>query len=425
MSSDNILELGDEEPSWHVLRGNDRSGPYRSVDLIAEVSTGAIKSHDFIWRPGWSDWREFGAFARSSPSLADMCMCEEFAQSAPASPPSVLAHRLELRLRPSGRPQSWFGQLNRHHIDIVCNVVVGAFLFGILAALSTLIFDNIREGIVCTIIEFAISFLLALRLIDRSTALRLSSFRWAAPLATAGALLLVAHANVLPDAFDTWHGRQLAKHLHTSTQVEQVAQEHPGNKFLALLKASFGARQRSVAAAQQLIDEFQLQDITLDAVLKAATLDQLSKQAQILRIAAARATLVWSDYLKIQETERIAVEQAGRDIYGSDPLHLLPKFIKDHAGKQELVRAHMDKSFAAIAAVHSAKANVADFMASHLELSHRSSGAITSVADQEANLQLRKLVAGARAAEKRTTGLDQGIIKIEENNNRMMFASSW
>lgn len=423
MSSESILELDDEEPSWHVLRGNDRSGPYRSVDLIAEVSTGEIKGHDFIWRPGWSDWREFRAFARSS-SLADMCMCEEFTQSVPASPPSILAHKLELRLRPSGRPQPWFGQLNRHHIDIACNVVLGAFLIGILAALSTLIFDNLREGIVCTIIEFAISFLLALRLIDRSTALRISSFRWAAPLATAGALLLVAHANVLPDAFDTWHGRQLAKHLHTSKQVEQVAQEHPANKFLALLRASFGARQRSMAAAQQLIDEFQLQDITLDAVLKAATPDQLSKQAQILRVAAARATLVWSDYLKIQETERVAVEQAGREIYGGDPLHLLPKFMKDHAGKQELVRAHMDKSFAAIAAVHSTKANVAEFIASHLQLNHRPSGAVASFADQETNLQLRKLVAGVRAAEKRTTGLDQGTIQIEENNNRMVLASS-
>ena len=303
-------------------------------------------------------------------------------------------------------------------------MVLGALLIGILAALSTLIFDNIREGIVCTIIEFAISFLLALRLIDRSTALRLSSFRWAAPLATAGALLLVAHASVLPDAFDTWQGRQLAKHLHTSNQVEQVAQEHPANKFLALRRASFGARQQSMAAAQQLIDEFQLQDITLDAVLKAATPDQLSKQAQILRVAAARATLVWSDYLKIQETERVAVEQAGREIYGSDPLHLLPKFMKDHAGKQELMRAHMDKSFAAIAAVHSTKANVAEFIASHLELNHKPSGAVASVADQETNLQLRKLVAGVRAAEKRATGLDQGIIKIEENDDRMVFASS-
>ena len=58
-----------ERPEWFVLRGRERLGPLRKLDVIRMMQEKAIHSHDFVWKDGDVDWvrlverQEFGPSA--------------------------------------------------------------------------------------------------------------------------------------------------------------------------------------------------------------------------------------------------------------------------------------------------------------------------------------------------------------------------
>jgi hypothetical protein len=429
-AEDNFPELATDDASWHVLRLNERSGPHQLSDLLLAISEGVIKGRDLIWRPGWSDWREVRSIASHlSASLDGMFDCEEPVLSVAAAAPSILVHKLELKLRPTELKQSRFEQLQQHNrIPLALNLALISFAVFALLILSTLIYGNSREGLLYTGLEFATLLAIGFGLMRQLEVIRFSPFHSAAAPAMAGLLLIAANGYRLPDAFDVWQGKRLVSNLHTMKDIQHIAREHPKSKFIALLLASHDAVRESTIAVRQLIDSFPAKGITLDVVLATSTRDKLTQQAEELRAAEARAILAWSDYLQILENERSVVERVGREIYPGDPLHVLPKVMQVLANRQELLREHMDKKFKAIAALHSAKGDLAEFMASHFEQSRglRLPGVQTTFVDQATSDQLKRLAANVRAAQTNLAGFDRDnrIVNAEQNGLRLVVASA-
>jgi len=46
-----------ELDEWHVLRGEKRHGPHPFAIIRAAAEKNIITPDDFLWRPGWEDWR--------------------------------------------------------------------------------------------------------------------------------------------------------------------------------------------------------------------------------------------------------------------------------------------------------------------------------------------------------------------------------
>jgi hypothetical protein len=222
----------------------------------------------------------------------------------------------------------------------------------------------------------------------------------------------------LPDAFDVWQGKRWTSHLHTAKQIERAAQEHSSNKFIAGLLASLRATQQSAAATRRLVGDFQGQSITLNGLL-AATRDELDGQTRDLRAAEARATLAWSDYLQILDTERLAVEQTWKNMYAGDSLRLLPKITEVSVKRQERLRERMDGAFKAIAALRSTEGNLVEFVA--LQFDRRRSppqpGTPIGFVDQSTNEQFKRLLAAVQAAQTKVARfqLDSQILNVEQN----------
>jgi hypothetical protein len=222
----------------------------------------------------------------------------------------------------------------------------------------------------------------------------------------------------LPDAFDVWQGKRWSSHLHTTKQIERAAQEHPSNKFIAGLLASLRATQQTAAAPRRLVGDFQGRSIT-PISLFAATTDELEGQTRDLRAAEARATLAWSDYLKILDTERVSIERTWTNMYADDSLHLLAKITEVCVKRDERLRERMDAVFKAIAALRSAEGNLVEFVALQLDRRRGLLPPVTPIAfvDQSTNEQFRKLVAAVQAAETKVAKyqLDSDIISAEQN----------
>ena len=402
---EDVFASAEDHAQWHVLRAGNRYGPCRLSELVEAICDRTIGSGDLIWCPGWSDWREARSVARVlSPSLVDIFECEQVASPKMGTPPPVLVHKFEMNFRSGDEPVSW-----TKHVPTIANLVLLAMIAAVLFALSALIFDGGRDGILCIAIEFALFLLISVGLFRPSKLFRISSLRFARSPAMATFLIVAMNGDRLPDAFDAWHGKRLASDQHTADHIQHLAQEHPSNKFLAFLVASHSAAQQSATAVRQLIDNFHSDAISLDVMLTTPNRDTLSKQAQKLRAAEARATLAWSGFLEILEAERSAVERAGREIYLDDPLRLLPKLLQDHAARQQVVQQHMDKTFKALATLNSAKGDLAEFLGSRLDQtrSPREPGVAIALADKSANEKLKKLIASVQVARAGVAGLER------------------
>jgi len=223
-------------------------------------------------------------------------------------------------------------------------------------------------------------------------------------------LLVLMNVDRLPDAFDVWQAKRLLAHAHTPDQIQRVAFDHPSNKFVELVLASNDAMKLSSTATRQLIKDLAPQGITLDTMRAASTASQLTENARELRAAAARAELAMERYVGILDSERFNIDQAGQNIYRRDPLQVLPGFMGAVQRQQTILRERMRKTFAALQAFYSAKADVAEFLVRNFDIA-RSAKERTAFADQAAGQKYSKMAIGVRAAQ-------TVVLELERDNQR-------
>jgi GYF domain 2 len=414
-------EFADENETWHVSRGDDRSGPLRFSDLVAAIEQQLVSATDFVWHQRWSDWRQI----KSVPCLASLVELsggEHSPLSGSIPSKSVLVESVELKLRPTAYQESQIRRFFRErNYVIVIKLLLIAFTIFILAALIALVFDNSRHGIFYIVIEFTTLFLMGIGATQKSKSESYWSLRFFVLSAIAASLLVVMNLNILPDALDFWQAKRLLTHARASEQIKSLAIDHPSNKYIHLVLISNEAVQQSSASTAQLIKDIEPQGITLDSMRVASTRDQLLENAKDLRAAGARATLARPRYVELLDIELSAIEQAGHTIYSSDPIHLLSGFMGALRKRDDVLRERMGKTFKAIEVFYFAKSDVAEFLAQHWDeyrvtrLSKPSSATI----DRATSDRYSKLVAIVRAAQSTMLALERDNVKADAD--RKMF----
>jgi len=392
-------EFAADDKSWHVLSGRNRFGPYRFADLVGAVDRQFFKSNDLVWHPRWSDWRQL----KSVPALASAFPVDFSDRESGASvgPMPVLVNKFELKLRPTSARQARFEKIVLdERLVYIANIILLALTVSALGGLSVLIFGNNRYGAAYVAVEFTTLLLICIGIARQVKSRGFSAFRFCALSTLSALLLVVMNADKLPDALDAWKGKRLLAQVRSSVQVQRVALQSPGNKFVALVLAAQDAAQQTSAAAAQLIKDLEPQGLTFDAVRASHNRDQLTENAKELRAAEARAALALPHYAAILESERASVEQAGRKIYSDDPHHLLPGFMEALGKREDGLRERMGRTFKAIAAYYSAMGDAAEFVAQHWDQyrTSRVSKVSFTAADQGTTAQYNKLMANVHAA---------------------------
>jgi uncharacterized protein DUF4339 len=402
-------EYHDEEENWHISRDNSRSGPFRFTDLVEAINLRLLRPTDFVWHHKWADWRQVKSVPCLEPFIGHQ---GDLASTSSAAPRSDLVQHISIEPRQNKKSERILSFCFTKETTYVVNVAFVGFTSCCLAILSTFVFGNSKHGILYLGVE--LSTLVALLVWNTRSSIRFSyetSYIYAI-LAVAAGLLMVMNVFRLPMGFEVWRAQQSLSQARSSAQINQLAHDHAGNRFLQLMLVVDDAIQKSSVATTELKREIEPKGITLTTMRAASRRDQLVGDAQAMRAAAASAELAMTRYVDILESERATLDEAGREIYTSDPLFLVLNLMRALKKRDENLKERMGKAFTAAKIFYSAKAEVAEFLMRNWDAAPTAKERST-FSDRATSEKYEKLTATVRAAQ--TVMLD-----LERENTKLV-----
>jgi hypothetical protein len=419
MSSEGYpAEYFDEEESWHISRGNSRSGPFRFTDLVEAIDLQLLRPTDFVWHNKWADWRQVKSVPCLEPFIGQRD-CGDLPSTSPPAPRYDLIQHISIKPREGDKQKSrsLLFSLSKEAICAINTVLVG-FTVCCLAVLSTFVFGHSMHGTFYLGMEFVTLVAIVVWNTRSSIKFGVGTLHIYAISAVAAVLLVIMNVFRLPMGFDVWRAQQLLGQTRSSTQINRLAHDHANNKFLEFIQAVDDVIQKSSAAAVELKTEMEPKGITLTTMRAASRRDQLVEDARAMRAAAASAELAMTRYLRVLEIERASLDEAGRKIYPNDPLFLVSNLMKVIEKREERLKERMGKTFEAIETFYSTKAEVAEFLLRNWDAGPAPKERSTFT-DRATSEKYEKLAAAVRAAQTVVLDLERENAKLVEDRKAL------